>query len=278
MLDLLFPRRCAGCGSGTWPFCRTCRTQLEVLSPPWCERCGAPSHRAVSGCRDCPPETIARARAPFLFEGPVRRAVHRLKFSGWRPVAGALAEAMVSAWGTGWSAPDVITWVPLSRDRLAARGYDQAKALAGAIAPRLGLPAGALLRRVGDPGPQARRGGDARRQAMRGMFAAASTSPARVLLVDDVLTTGATASACAEALLQAGAREVCLLTAARAVAPARRNTDGPAGALGGAAPTVRGPILALGLASGSVVAPGKASPAVDASRGRSDPRKPTLGR
>lgn len=269
MLDLLFPKRCAGCGAGPWPFCRSCRSELEVVSSPWCERCGAPSHRAVSGCRDCPPETIARARAPFLFEGPVRRAVHRLKFAGWRPVAGALAEAMAPAWGTGddgWSEADLATWVPLSRDRLAARGYDQAKALADAVAPRLGLTAGALLRRVGDPGPQARRGGDARRQAMRGMFAAARTPPPRVLLVDDVLTTGATASACAEVLLQAGAREVCLLTAARAVTPVRRNAAVP------------GPILAHGLASGSVVAPGSASPAVDASRGRSDPRKPTLGR
>jgi predicted amidophosphoribosyltransferase len=284
MLDVLFPPRCAGCGSGTWPFCRRCRTELEVLSPPWCERCGAPSHRTVSGCRDCPPRTITSARAPFRFEGPVRRAVHRLKFAGWRPVAGALAEAMVSAWGIGRNAgsvaPEIVTWVPLSRDRLAARGYDQAKALAGAVAPRLGLPASALLRRVGDPGPQARRGGEARREAMRGMFAAARTSPACVLLVDDVLTTGATASACAEALLRAGAREVCLLTAARAVAGARRSAGGPrAGAFRDAAPApARGPILALGLVSGSVVAPGKASPAVDASRGRSDPRKPTLGR
>ncbi len=284
MLDLLFPKRCAGCGSGTWPFCGSCRTEVEVLSPPWCERCGAPTRRAISSCRDCPPETIARARAPFLFEGPVRRAVHRLKFAGWRPVAGALADAMASAWSTewrsAWRAPDAVTWVPLSRDRLAARGYDQAKALAGAVAPRLGLPASALLRRVGDPGPQARRGGDARRLAMRGMFAAASTAPSRVLLVDDVLTTGATASACAEALRQAGAREVCLLTAARAVAPARRRAGGVRpDAIGDVAPTpFRGPILALGLASGSVVAPGNPSPAVDASRGRSDPRKPTIGR
>jgi predicted amidophosphoribosyltransferase len=194
----------------------------------------------------------------------VRRAVHRLKFGGWRSVAEALAGAMAGSWSAeAWPA-DVITWVPLSRGRLAARGYDQARALACAVAPRVGLPAEGLLRRVGDPGPQARRGGAARREAMRGVFAPAGRISGRALLIDDVLTTGATGGACAEALLSGGASSVGLLTVARAVPSARRPG--------------RPPILGVGLASGSVVAPGSGSPAVDASRGRSDPRKPTLGR
>jgi ComF family protein len=269
LLEALFPRRCAGCGSGNWPFCGSCRDRLVVLGPPWCRRCGAPSAADVASCRDCPPPAIAFARAPFGFDGPVRRAVHRLKFSGWRPVASALGRAMVSAFADAPARPDAVTWVPLSRARLAARGYDQARALAEAVAPGLELPAVRLLARVADAGPQARRGGEARREAMRGAFEAVGTSPARVLLVDDVLTTGATAGACAEALLGAGASQVLLLTAARALAPARI-----AGRNGGASR----PILGDGLASGSVVAPGTGSPVVDASRGRSDPRKPTLGR
>jgi competence protein ComFC len=263
LLDALFPKRCAGCGSGPWPFCVRCRSELVVLGEPWCARCGAPSPRPVSGCRDCPPSSIAIARAPFGFDGPVRRAVHRLKFGGWRAVAEALAEAMARSWsGSVWPA-EAVTWVPLSRERLAVRGYDQARALAREVAPRIGVPARGLLRRVGDPGPQARRGGAARREAMRGVFASDGGISGRVLLVDDVLTTGATAGACADALLAGGASCVGLLTAARAVSSARRP---------GA------PILGVGLASGSVVAPGNRSPAVDASRGRSDPRKPTLGR
>jgi len=174
---------------------------------------------------------------------------------------------MAAAWSGAPFEPEAVAWVPLSRARRAERGYDQARALALVVGPRLQVPVLPLLRRVGDPGPQARRGGQARRAAMLGMFEAAPAPPARVLVVDDVLTTGATAAACAQALLGAGAREVALLTAARAVSSVR-SAAGP----------VPGPILAGGLASGSVVAPGRGSPAVDASRGRSDPRKPTLGR
>jgi ComF family protein len=265
LLEALFPMRCAGCGRGAWPFCPECVRDIVVLSPPWCARCGAPSARSPSACRDCPPAPVAICRAPFGFVGPVRRAVHRLKFGGWRPIADALATAMVGAWdGAPWGPPDAVTWVPLSRRRLAARGYDQAKALASAVAPRLGVPRVRLLLRVGDAGPQARRGGAERRRAMRGVFAAAGAASGRILLVDDVLTTGATAAACAEALLAAGACDVALLTAARSIASVRTP--------GASAYTRRG------LASGSVVAPGNRSPVVDASRGRSDPRKPTLGR
>ena len=69
------------------------------------------------------------ARAPFLFHGPARHAVHRLKYAGWRPVAAALGGAMVSAWPPAADI-EVVTWVPLSRRRAAERGFDQARALA----------------------------------------------------------------------------------------------------------------------------------------------------
>jgi predicted amidophosphoribosyltransferase len=168
----------------------------------------------VDGCRDCPPPEIAVARAPFLFEGPARRAIHRLKFSGWRSVADALADAIVTV---GPPPADAVTWVPLARARLASRGYDQARALAGAVAARTGIRAVPLLRRATDTGPQARRRGEERHRAMRGAFRPhGRPAPPRVLLVDDVLTTGATAAACARALQEAGAREVGLVTAARA--------------------------------------------------------------
>jgi ComF family protein len=214
-LDVVFPRRCAGCSRGPWPFCDACVRALEPIERPWCARCGAPSLLPVPRCRDCPPSPIATVRAPFRYEGPAREAIHRLKFTGWRDVAAALASAIAAC--DDQAPADVITWVPLSRRRLAERGYDQARALAVALAHETETPVARLLRRTIATGPQARRLGPDRRRAMRGAFTASRDAPARVLLVDDVLTTGATAAACAEALLASGAREVHVAVAARAV-------------------------------------------------------------
>jgi len=156
------------------------------------------------------------ARAPFLFHGPARHAVHRLKFAGWRPVAAALGGAMVAVWPPS-AATDAVTWVPLSRRRLAERGFDQARALAEAVGAASSLSTVPLLERTVDLPPQARRSGAERRAAMAGAFRPVGPCPPRMLLVDDVLTTGATAGACARTLRAAGARHVTVLTAARAV-------------------------------------------------------------
>jgi predicted amidophosphoribosyltransferase len=213
-----------------------------VLRPPWCERCGAPAPAFGPRCPACPPWEIERARSPFLFDGPARGAIHHLKFGGWRGVAEALGASMAAAARAGgaldgWRAQtagaagavggpaardEVVTWVPLSARRLADRGFDQARALAEVVGPRLGLPVERLLARITDTGAQARRSGPQRRAAMARAFRSTGRPPPRVLLVDDVLTTGATAAACAEALIHGGAQRVRLLTAARALAPAER--------------------------------------------------------
>jgi ComF family protein len=195
-----------------------------------------PLERYAEFCRDCPPPVVARTRSAFLFDGAARRAVHRLKFSGWRPVAGALAASMAAA-ADGFAEDHVVTWVPLSGRRRSRRGFDQAELLARAFAAERGADAVRLLVRIREAAPQARRTGDDRRTALRGSFALAGPAPRRVVLVDDVVTTGSTVGACAGALARAGAVEVCVLSAARSVsAPLpRRYTRG-------------------GLAPGSVVA------------------------
>lgn len=216
LLDVLFPNRCAGCGRGPSPFCAGCGAELIALAPPWCERCGVPLGDARPLCPACPPPDVDVARAPFLFHGPAQRAVHRLKFAGWRPVASALGAAMVAVWPAAADA-DAVTWVPLSRRRLAERGFDQAQILAESVGAAWSLSVVRHLERMTDLPPQARRSGPERRAAMAGAFRSVTSCPPRVLLIDDVLTTGATAAACARALKAAGARHVAVLTATRSV-------------------------------------------------------------
>ena len=213
MLELLFPGRCAACGSGSWPLCGLCAASIPVITPPLCARCGRPAEEPTPRCNDCPPPPIDLARAPFLYDGPLARTVRALKFGGWRALAQPLAAAMAQA--AGRLEAECITWVPLSRKRRIARGYDQAEVLARELSRHLGVPAEGLLRRIRETPSQASRSGRERRKALRGAFAPDGTAPRSVLLVDDVLTTGATAASCATALRSAGAARVALVIAAR---------------------------------------------------------------
>ena len=223
LVDVLFPRRCEGCGHGAWPFCPACWAAVALLVPPGCARCGRPLPGNVSSCPDCPPPPLAWTRAAFLYEGPVRRSLMRLKFGGSRSSAAAFAPWM--AWalarsppcGMPTSEPVVLTWVPLGRRRRRTRGYDQAEALARVVGRITRWPVQPLLARSFQSSPQARRTGRDRRLALRGAFHATGQAPGTVVLVDDVLTTGATAADCARALREAGAGHVGLLCAARSL-------------------------------------------------------------
>ncbi|HEV3475092.1 MAG TPA: double zinc ribbon domain-containing protein [Actinomycetota bacterium] len=217
LLDLLFPATCAGCARRAWPLCERCTRQVGTLIPPGCLRCGRPLEAAVSRCRDCPPHPIDTARSSFLYDGPIRRAIHGMKFSGWRALGPHLAGAMAET-ASGVRA-DAVTWVPLSRRRLRRRGFDQAHVLARHLAARVGLPLRPMLVRSRDTAAQARLSGPDRRRALADVFRHVDPEPppTRLLLVDDVLTTGATAAACARALKEAGARHVTVLTAARSL-------------------------------------------------------------
>lgn len=217
VLDVVYPRSCAGCGGPGWPFCPACSALLPRLCEHGCLRCGAPTTVGRERCRSCPPPSLDWVRAPFLFEGPIRSAIHRLKYSGDRGIALALGLAMAAQLREMEFEPVVVTWVPLGRRRRSHRGYDQARALAQAVAEESGTPCKRLLRRSRSHGAQARRGAAERRTAMRGVFRAACPAPPTVLLVDDVLTTGATGAACADALRAAGACSVGMVTAARSL-------------------------------------------------------------
>lgn len=150
----------------------------------------------------------------------MRRALMRVKFAGLESLAEALAPAVADA-VAGSRAPDdaVLTWVPLGRRRRRARGFDQAEAVARAVGRLTGRPARRMLRRAIETDPQARRTGRERRDSMRGAFAfgAQDGPPPNVVLVDDILTSGATMAECAGVLRRAGAVDVGALTVARSL-------------------------------------------------------------
>jgi competence protein ComFC len=232
VFDVLFPRRCVGCGGPGWPFCGSCAPAVGAFSPPWCERCGRSMAVAVPRCPDCPPEPISWSRSAFLYDGPVRAGLMRMKFGGARSVVEAFAEPMSAALAASGAPPSgaVLTWVPLGRRRRRTRGFDQAERLAEALARVSRLPIRPLLERTRETPPQARRSGAERRAALQGAFRCRAEPPATVVLVDDVLTSGATTAECAGVLAAAGTREVGVVTAARSLGgsiPGRCYTAAP---------------------------------------------------
>jgi ComF family protein len=247
LADLVFSPVCLGCdapvipGPGQPLVCGRCRARLLRPPSPRCARCSAPlvlSGRtpepgACADCREWDP-ALARADSACVLRPPADRLVHRLKYGGWRALADPLGEIMERVLRPDWraggrgprTAEPMLVPVPTTRRRRRARGYDQAALLAEALSRRAGLECVPALARTGSRGSQISLQPSARRANVAGAFRLAVPMDrirgGRVLLVDDVLTTGATASECARVLADARAAEVALVTFARAL-DARRS-------------------------------------------------------
>lgn len=252
--DIMLPRGCASCRG--WipriderdqaPICARCRSRLRIPGWPRCDRCHAPVGRVSEvwngvkrmGCHACGswPEALSSARSAFVLAGPGANLVHALKYEGWHELADfmgervghvALHHTLVSPVfatrepGTGSPRPLCVTPVPTTSARERARGYNQAALLARGVAKSVGAPLVHMLERVGGRRSQIRLEPGMRRANVRGAFVPtpdiAAAAAGEVILVDDVLTTGATAAEAASVLADHGARSVHLVTFARAL-------------------------------------------------------------
>ena len=212
LLRLLLPRRCVACRRpGEW-MCDGCGPQMRALAAPLCARCGGPTQLTVPACRACKRlRWLTTARSALWLDGP---ALHLV--AGWkrgdispRRLAGALVAHELPR-----PAVDALVSVPAARERELRRGSDPPTELAAELAGWWDMPIAPLLRRTRSVRPQRGLDAVARRQNVRAAFAARA-GPARLALVDDVYTTGATVDECARALRAAGAREVHVVTLAR---------------------------------------------------------------
>jgi ComF family protein len=238
LINFVYPPRCAGCGvrmglDTTAKICEPCIQLIERMPEPMCQVCGVPLQgepARADWCRECaesPPHfgrarAVARYRPGISEDGQVVPSIiRRHKYGRDQSLSRALAQCLGDSLPLNGDDYDLVIPVPLHRQRLRWRGFNQAALLGFAVARKMDCMLDVTtLARIRDTPPQTSQDSAHRRQNVRGAFAV--TRPYRIvnrslLLVDDVMTTGATLDECARTLLAAGARKVDVFTLARAV-------------------------------------------------------------
>lgn len=234
-VGLVYPPACIACGAATGEahgLCPACWAGLPFIERPFCERLGTPfvadlgTGPLLSPAAIADPPVFHRARAVARYEGPARDLVHRLKYGDRLELSGPMGRLMAQAGAELLAGADLLIPVPLHRVRLWRRRFNQAMALTGVIAAQSGVPCEPLvLHRVRRTAPQVGLTRPQRQENLQGALrvpeaARPRVAGRRVVLVDDVLTTGATANAASRALLRAGAASVDVLAFARVVGEA----------------------------------------------------------
>jgi len=229
LLDLLLPSFCLACEKPLGPapellFCPDCLAGIHCITSPLCPCCGRVYLKAAGGDHHCgpclaKPRHFSRARAVFLYEEPVKEVIHRFKYQGKTACLPSFARFarnlphLAEMEGVDWIVP-----VPLHPSRLRERGFNQALLLARAFFPKDRRVAPGLLIRLRPTEPQTSFNGAARRTNLKNAFGVAQPqllTGKKILLIDDVFTTGTTVNECARVLKKGGAAEVMVLTLAR---------------------------------------------------------------
>lgn len=220
LINVLLPPVCAGCGMVGALFCSECKSQVQWVREPICFSCGKPDDVLVGLCNKCYRHQLStrQIRAAALHVNPIRRILHLMKYEGFFALADSLATVMVQAWPRWETQIDIVVPVPLHSERRRQRGYNQAELLVKAMRKKTNwdvVPE--ALSRHKRTAPQVGLTINQRQRNVRGAFSAdeAIVSGKKILLVDDVCTTGSTLDSAARELLGAGAHSVdayCLTT------------------------------------------------------------------
>ena len=225
-LDLIFPPRCLVCGkAGSDPFCSNCRHQIQFIDK-YCRICGKPMEksRVCEDCRNCRP-VFDIARSVAIYDTTIKEALHKFKFQNKMSLGDDLTGILIEYFKSGpdidLSSVDSVTAVPLHQKRQRERGFNQSEFLAEKFARHYGLNfRNDILVKIKDTKPQFSLKRNVRFKNVSGAFEASpkdAIAGRRVLLVDDIFTTGATICECAKALKSAGAESVYVITLCRAV-------------------------------------------------------------
>lgn len=218
LIDVVYPKRCAGCGArGDW-VCPLCFEDLPLFAEPWCARCGIPHNVGPCLCPDIPAD-IGNTRAVGPYAGWLRSAIIALKYEEEPARAAHLGDLLAATLDT-FGRDVVVSPVPLHPQREHERGYNQSFLVARQAGRSLDLPVLPLLRRTRATARQVGLDAAGRRVNVVGAFEAdaeviAQRRATHVVLVDDVMTTGATLEACAAALRAAGVERIDVATLAR---------------------------------------------------------------
>ena len=217
MLAVLLPVRCAVCLRIGAAVCRSCIDSFLRVGPTGCARCGAPGPWPIRRCAECAGRRLAfsAARSALVYDGSARAFVAAWKERGRRDLADVAGSIVISVLPEP-PAP-IVTFVPSDPERRLERGHAPPERLARALGDAWGVPVEPLLRRRHRRTRQRGLTLAERRANVRGAYRPAGAAPRAVCLVDDVYTSGSTVNACASALRRAGARQVEVVTLARAV-------------------------------------------------------------
>ena len=226
-LNLIYPLHCASCNTpleaaDETGVCARCLAEIRPNPRPHCRKCGRSSD-STRICKECRMTKLHfnRAHSACLYEGALKEIIHRFKYNGALSLAGPLSGLMIDFVNNNpavLSKIDLITYVPLSARRLRKRTFNQSQALAAGLAEEFGLGLCHALAKTRSTKVQNELSRDQRLSNLEGAFRVrreADIKEMRILLVDDVMTTGATLSECARTLKDAGAKEVRCLTLAR---------------------------------------------------------------